>query len=129
MRRHHRLEAWDVDVYVVDTHRDRARVITDAGGLVEEASEWTSAGQVQTLHQGDGSDGVPEFHAIICIDRRVLDHETTTPAEQIKLCAHEADHAAGLILDYCGQPYDGASEAHAYLVGWLTSWVWQNLVG
>lgn len=41
--------------------------------------------------------------------------------------AHEATHAAGAILDHVGEQYDGTSEALAYLVGWLTKWVWQHI--
>lgn len=41
--------------------------------------------------------------------------------------AHEATHAAGGLLDHVGQKYDGNSEALAYLVGWLTSWIWRHV--
>ena len=44
----------------------------------------------------------------------------------IETCAHEAVHGAGLLLDHFGQDYNGRSEHHAYLVGWLTRWLWEG---
>lgn len=40
------------------------------------------------------------------------------------IAAHEATHAAGMLLDHIGQDYDGESEALAYLVGFIAAFVW-----
>ena len=36
---------------------------------------------------------------------------------------HESVHVAGMLLDHIGQPYDGESEALAYLAEWVASWL------
>jgi hypothetical protein len=41
----------------------------------------------------------------------------------VTTCAHEAAHVAGMLLDHVRESYDGASEAFAYLVGWVTRWL------
>lgn len=41
--------------------------------------------------------------------------------------AHEATHAGTALLDHIGQEYDSTNgEALAYLVGWITGWVWEG---
>jgi hypothetical protein len=55
-----------------------------------------------------------------------IDVKSQTPLELIEICAHEAVHVAGLLLDHTCVPYDGHSEPLAYLTGWLTSWLWKG---
>lgn len=50
-----------------------------------------------------------------------------TSREAMLVAVHEAVHAAGMVLDHIGQHYDGGSEALAYLVDWVTSWLWAGL--
>lgn len=39
--------------------------------------------------------------------------------------AHEACHVSATLLEHIGQP-GGDSEALAYLVGWITVWLWKG---
>lgn len=41
--------------------------------------------------------------------------------------AHEASHGAGQILQWIGHEVEGTDEPHAYLVGWLTRWLFDNI--
>lgn len=128
MRRHQRLDVFLVDLYLVDTvkaYEKLCRELTTSEGW----RKWASAGMCQDFHLGDGSDGVPEHHVVMCIDKRVLAHKSTGPHDQIRLIAHEATHAAGMILDRLGHQYDGVDEPLAYLVGHLTQWAWSELIG
>lgn len=45
------------------------------------------------------------------------------PVGMTEILAHEATHAAGMLLDHIGQEYDGESEALAYLVGFIAAWL------
>lgn len=49
------------------------------------------------------------------------------PQGLTEILAHEAAHGAGMILDFIDQEYDGQSEAHAYLVGYLAAWMWGHV--
>lgn len=46
------------------------------------------------------------------------------PQGLVEILAHEAAHAAGMLLDFLGQEYDGQSEAFAYLVGFIAATAW-----
>jgi hypothetical protein len=72
----------------------------------------------------DTEDPLAGFHVIVYID---VAANQTRPGVLINTIAHESAHAAGMILDHFGQPYDGDSEAHAYLVGWIAEWLWVNV--
>ncbi|KAB2806985.1 hypothetical protein F9L07_28545 [Pimelobacter simplex] len=47
-----------------------------------------------------------------------------TDADLINTLAHEASHGAGQVLDWVSHKVPGTDEPHAYLVGWLTEWLW-----
>lgn len=55
-----------------------------------------------------------------------VDVKSQTRAELLDVCAHEAAHVSGLMLDHIDTPYDGTSEPLAYLVGWVTAWLWSG---
>lgn len=44
----------------------------------------------------------------------------------VELCAHEATHMAAMFLDSADAQYDGTSEPFAYLVGWVSGWLWKG---
>lgn len=124
----HQLDIYDdVTLYLITRPKDYDRWCDERFDDGHRPAAWKSVGMVATGHQGDGTDGLPVLHVVICLDGRVLAHEDTTVAEVAKIVAHEATHAAGMILDHVGQEYDGVTEALAYLVGWLVKWVWANL--
>jgi hypothetical protein len=64
------------------------------------------------------------LHLVFYVD--VAGHDPETPGELVQTCAHEAAHGAGFLFDHIGAPYDGRTEPYAYLVGWLTLWIWQG---
>lgn len=43
----------------------------------------------------------------------------------VNTCAHEAAHAAGQIMEFVHADPDPSGEPHAYLVGWITQWLWE----
>jgi hypothetical protein len=53
--------------------------------------------------------------------------EHTSPAELVNTCAHEATHAAGMILNRIGHEGPSGDEPRAYLTAWLTSWMWERM--
>lgn len=61
-------------------------------------------------------------HVSVYIDKATLAEDG---AALVNTCAHEATHAAALLLDHLGQQ-GGNSEALAYLVGWVTEWLWEG---
>lgn len=75
-----------------------------------------------TWHPDDGS--AHTTHVAILINDEAHQGDLLN---LLDTCAHEAAHAAGHILDYIGEPYGGASEPHAYLVGWITRFLWETL--
>jgi hypothetical protein len=52
-------------------------------------------------------------------------HAKMPAAKRIETAAHEATHGAALLLEDLSAKYDGLSEPFAYLVGWLTRWLWE----
>lgn len=65
-----------------------------------------------------GDDG--SLNLSIYID---LERLADNPVGLTEILAHEATHAAGMLLDQIGQEYDGESEALAYLVGFIAAWL------
>lgn len=83
------------------------------GPIDATAAGWTHAGVVA---YSDGSD--PE--------RCIFFFINPTQSEQslVNTCAHEATHAAEQIATWNGGDLTG--EARAYLIGWLTQWLFVN---
>lgn len=80
-----------------------------------------AAGAVMlTLHHPP--DATTVTHLTIWLD---LDAHTAS-GDLIDTAAHEATHAATALLDHISQAYDANSEALAYLVGWITCWIWKH---
>ena len=71
-----------------------------------------------TSHDVD-DDGQTHLSVFIHVDRL-----RGNPQGLTEIVAHEAAHAAGLLLDHIGQNYDGESEALGYLVGFIAAYVW-----
>lgn len=61
-------------------------------------------------------------HLSVYIDKATLAEDG---GALVNTCAHEAAHAAALLLDHLGQE-PGNSEALAYLTGWITQWIWEG---
>ena len=52
---------------------------------------------------------------------------TFTRLQLVNISAHEATHAAGFILEGIDAEYNGDSEPFAYLVAWLTAWLYEQI--
>ena len=118
--RHH-LDIYDADLWLA-TNASQWRALARMIGDVIEDDPPDLAGQATfaTFHPDDGGMVTPTSVLWIA----VAAHKT--PAELVNTCAHEAAHAAGHLLGHIGQEYGDANEAHAYLVGWLTQWMWER---
>lgn len=74
-----------------------------------------------TLHTGENGKVTP--HLSVWLDLAA----TEDHADLVNLISHEATHVAVALLDHIGQGYDSdSSEALAYLVGFVSEWLWQT---
>ena len=64
-------------------------------------------------------DTTNENHLFLYVDTTRLHGKA-----RLEIVAHEATHAATMLLDHIGQKYDGESEALAYLVGFIAAYCW-----
>jgi len=119
--RHHVLDIYGVHLYLAttpDAWKKLRRRVNYLGDVPESLGLTTFA----TWHPDDGSAPTPIL--TIWID---LEHHD--PIDLVETAAHEASHAAGQILHWLGHDYRGAGgtdEPHAYLVGWLTRWIFEG---
>lgn len=112
----HRLDIYDTELYVTTTKRGWANIrrLVPFGELDATAGGQTHSGQWQP------DNGAPNENAIGIY----INPNHKTPGEHLNTCAHEATHAAEKILtDAATEP---AGEPLAYLVGWITRWLWEN---
>lgn len=126
MIRHHRLDLYDVDLWLVTRPRDLTEVLTSIQVEPDERTEWASVGQVQTYWRGELGKEPPQHHLVICIDVPALKKDRDRE-RLLKVVVHEATHAGAMVLDYINEGYDGESEPLAYLVGWITTWLWREV--
>ena len=119
MSKHHThvLDIYNVHLHAVTTRKAWAKLRKDMPHLDENPG----LGHTHLFEWIPNDGTLPERHVALYIDVKAHrdDH-----AELINTCAHEATHAAGMILDQIKARYDGNSEPFAYLVGWLTAWLW-----
>lgn len=75
----------------------------------------------------DGSGTSTDVHDVVENVRHYiiwLDPTISTERRRIETIAHEASHVAGWIVGQCGLE---GTEARAYLVGWISQWIWENV--
>ena len=66
-------------------------------------------------------------HIWIWVDAGDVRHRADQ-AELVDTIAHEAVHVAGNILERCAIEQQASNgEPFAYLVGWVSAWLWRNL--
>lgn len=112
-RRHHVLDVYGAELHLATTDRQWAKLVRRFnGGLEEDPDDRVGA---TALMVDDG-----RAHLVMWLDAGTVGDDALG---MVTLCAHEATHAAAMLLDHVRQPYDGESEALAYLVGWLTGWL------
>lgn len=121
---HHLLDVYGVDLYLLTNRRDWATLRRRFTSLGDAP---TSDGATQLGHFVPDQGGRVEACSIIWISGLVSDD-----LDLVEVCAHEASHAAGQILHWAGHDFrgdEGGDEPHAFLVGWLTRWLWQHTRG
>lgn len=118
----HTLDIYGVDLHLATTEREwknlRRRLsyldtLPDSAGLTHFA--------IWEPNDGGRSTPVVAFWIRGGVAGDLLDLVAT--------CAHEATHAASHILTWTGHDIRGdrgGDEPMAYLVGWLTQWLWTN---
>lgn len=118
---HHLLDVYDTHLHCATNKRAWATLRRRYPGLVEATPESAGLCRVATWHPKDG--GMHEFHLVLWIN--LAQHKTEH--ELIDTCAHEATHAALSVMDHIGHDSRGTNdEPVAYLVGWITRWLWNN---
>lgn len=111
--RSHQLDIYGAWLHLATTPKQWRR----HGDLIDSLRE-TADGALGFTSRDVTDDG--GIHLSVYIDaRRLADNEVGLT----EIIAHEAAHAAGMLLDHIGQDYDGESEALAYLVGFIAAWI------
>jgi hypothetical protein len=87
---------------------------------LDKAPAAAGLSQFATFHPNDGGHTVPIL--VLWVD--VKAHRGA--GELVETCAHEASHAASQLFEHVGHDVKGTDEPHAYLVGWLTRWLWEG---
>jgi hypothetical protein len=86
---------------------------------VDLVEDLDSDGICQFVIHTDHGTHTPHLFMFLNVKTHGDDHLRLT-----ETCAHEATHAAAQLFDHIGQK-GGDSEALAYLVGWLTRWLYE----
>lgn len=112
--RSHQLDIYGAWLHVARTERawTKLRKRIDSLPDIDDGSLGFTAREVE-------DDGTTHLAVFLDAARLAGNHVGTA-----EIVAHEAAHAAGMLLDHIGQDYDGESEAFAYLVGWMAAWMW-----
>lgn len=118
--RSHSLDIYGADIYLATTKRDWSVLRRKVKSLDAKAPD--SAGQATFATFQPNSGGLTVPVVIFWLD--VKEHKTTV--ELIDTCAHEATHAAAALFEHIGHAPAANDEPHAYLVGWLTAWLWEQ---
>lgn len=109
-----------LDVYGVKLH------------LARDGRQWAAIrkSRMPGLEKTPDAVGYTEMHAQDgLVDFAILIPRNLTEQDRVNVCAHEATHVGAQILDMADATYDGLSEPLAYLIGWLTAWLWEHSAG
>lgn len=117
---HHVLDIYGVHIDLATTRREWATLRRRLSFLDKDPSNYAGLTSFAVWEPPKGS-GLATPHLVFWVD--TVRHPTQ--AELIDTLAHEASHGAGRILDNVEHKVDGTDEPHAYLVGWLTRWLWE----
>jgi hypothetical protein len=116
----HLLDIYDVRINLATTARDWSSLRRKLTFLPDRPN---SLGSSSFAVWTPKKDGPPEPHLVLWLDMARLDDV----ADLVDTIAHEAAHGAGQILDWVGHDIRGIDEPHAYLVGWLTRWMYTTV--
>ena len=115
--REHRLDVYPVTLHAAYSRDEWAALRDTIDSLPESEARGVTS-----------RDALPDEHGDDACHVSILIQTLYGPRDVIDSIAHEAVHAAGAILEYVGEdnikPW---SEPHAYLVGFIASWLWEGL--
>lgn len=117
----HRLDVYGSELYLARSAEEWKKLRKRVDCLPKEVP--TAAGQTtRLLRKRAGLAGTG--HVIVFwVDVAM----TQDPGYLVNTCAHEATHGANFIFDWIGHDVDAQKdEPTAYLVGWLTEWLWTH---
>lgn len=117
----HTLDIYGVQLHLATDRRDWAALRRRLPYL-QKTPDSLGISHFATWHPADGAPPVP--HLAIWINAAHLELH-----DLIDTAAHEAAHGASQILHWTGHDFrgiDGTDEPHAYLVGWLTAWIYKG---
>ncbi len=119
----HRLDIYDAQIYLATDKRQWQALSRRASFIAGKAPDSAGLAHFATWHPNDGGMTLP----VIVLWVNLAQHRTL--ADLADTIAHEASHAAGQLLHHIGHQAGAVDEPHAYLVGWLTRWMWQHCDG
>lgn len=119
--RSHRLDVYDADLYLATTKPEWRALARRITALDKTPPDAAGSSTFATFHPDGRGLTVP----VVVFWLNLAQHRGA--AEIVNTIAHEATHGAGQILDHIGHDGTGADEPRAYLVGWLSSWMWEAL--
>ena len=115
-----RIDLYGVEVYLA-TNRRQFGTLRRKLPFLDPAPDY--AGSTDFAVFKPKGQGLTSGHLVFWVD--VENHDSTR--ELVDTLAHEASHGAGRILGWIGHKVDETDEPSAYLVGWLTGWLWENI--
>lgn len=119
MIRTHVLDVYGVHIYLATTKREWSTLRRKLSFLDGPAP--SAMGQASwALWQPKVGKSIP--HLVFWLN---LAAHQGDQVELVDTCAHEAVHGASNIFDWIGHQVAG-DEPHAYLVGWLTRWLYEQ---
>lgn len=121
--RSHLLDVYGVWVHATGTPEGWARLRRRMPCLTEDPASLGYTEGVEWVPNPGTGRRPTEYHLALYVD---VEAHQGDEAMLVETCAHEATHAATMLLQSRGQNLDGVGlEAHAYLVGWLAAWLWK----
>ncbi len=120
MTEFHHLDIYDVDLHLATSRRQWASLRRRLTFLDQAAPESLGFAHFAVWHPRGAGRAQPVSVFYIPVDKHA------SIEDLVNTCSHEASHGAGQILDWIGYDITGVSEPHAYLVGWLTTWLWRH---
>lgn len=112
----HQLDIYGCWIHLARTRgewRKLRRTVTS----IDKAAHESAGSTTHTQWKSDKGRVVSHWVVWVDVDAALDD------IDLLDTVAHEATHVAAGLLEHVGQP-GGDSEALAYLVGWVTAWLW-----
>lgn len=113
----HRLDIYGTHIYATSTKRGWSNIRRRIGSLRDVDVE--GGGQTSEVWFVPSSGAHHEQHIAVYVNPNDSD------LDQLDTIAHEATHVAQMIFD--AKNADMNSEPFAYLVGWLTAWLYRHV--